>query len=551
MVITWHKVPAFSSVDANTVQMVLFDGGAIEITYLNVSLDEAIVGISNGHLTQNVVAVDFSSSSSLTGLRQGLAERFPGTDINAAVTNLFYHLNFMHDYLYRLGFDEAAGNFQANNFGSGGLEGDRLLALVQHTGANNAYFGTPEDGKAPYTGYLLFTAPPFRRIDPAFDVDIIYHEYVHGLTNRLVGNPFDVTALLAHQSGAMGEGWSDAYAASITDDPVIGEYSMGNSQTGFRTVNYGMSSLTYGDFGNRFGPVSDVLVERDEAPGGIALDQTFYPEVHRDGEIWASVLWDLRSALGRNTFEQLVTDALKLTPSSPTMLDGRDAILLADAAAHNGTHQETIWAVFAARGMGFSAQAHGGDDTIVFQAFDTPSGPMPTGRKTLFFDDMESGVNGWTLSGSDGQGGPARWRQSTRRGSTAWSYDLALNENDSNDVRHFGALTSPILRLPASPEPNAIILAFDHIFNAAPLRDNFGNGYVRVWDVENGGMTQMACVVHNTSSDFEHETIDLSSFAGRTIQIQFYFDTLNNLSNDAQGWSIDNVRVSQAVESRL
>ncbi|MBL8150731.1 MAG: M36 family metallopeptidase, partial [Blastocatellia bacterium] len=39
----------------------------------------------------------------------------------ASVTNLFYRCNLIHDYLYRLGFDEAAGNFQVDNFGRGGL----------------------------------------------------------------------------------------------------------------------------------------------------------------------------------------------------------------------------------------------------------------------------------------------------------------------------------------------------------------------------------------------------------------------------------------------
>jgi Fungalysin metallopeptidase (M36) len=34
------------------------------------------------------------------------------TDRNAAVTQAFYWINFLHDYYYTLGFDEASGNFQ-------------------------------------------------------------------------------------------------------------------------------------------------------------------------------------------------------------------------------------------------------------------------------------------------------------------------------------------------------------------------------------------------------------------------------------------------------
>ena len=44
------------------------------------------------------------------------------------------------------------------------------------------------------------------------EADIVYHEYTHGLSNRLVidadGNP----ALDSVQAGSMGEAWSDWYA---------------------------------------------------------------------------------------------------------------------------------------------------------------------------------------------------------------------------------------------------------------------------------------------------------------------------------------------------
>ena len=43
---------------------------------------------------------------------------------DAAVTNLFYWNNTIHDVMYGYGFDEAAGNFQTNNYGRGGTSGD-------------------------------------------------------------------------------------------------------------------------------------------------------------------------------------------------------------------------------------------------------------------------------------------------------------------------------------------------------------------------------------------------------------------------------------------
>ena len=65
---------------------------------------------------------------------------------DAAITNLFYSVNKMHDYFYYFGFNEENGNFQANNYGNGGLAGDHVNAeAFDGSGTNNANFSTPPD----------------------------------------------------------------------------------------------------------------------------------------------------------------------------------------------------------------------------------------------------------------------------------------------------------------------------------------------------------------------------------------------------------------------
>ena len=62
----------------------------------------------------------------------------------AAVSNLFYWNNIIHDVTYQYGFDEASGNFQANNYGRGGTQGDYVRAeAADGAGTNNANFSTP------------------------------------------------------------------------------------------------------------------------------------------------------------------------------------------------------------------------------------------------------------------------------------------------------------------------------------------------------------------------------------------------------------------------
>jgi hypothetical protein len=74
----------------------------------------------------------------------------PETYRPAAVTNLFYWNNLMHDITAGYGFDAASGNFQVNNYGAGGLGDDDVRAEAQDgSGTNNANFFTPVDGNRP------------------------------------------------------------------------------------------------------------------------------------------------------------------------------------------------------------------------------------------------------------------------------------------------------------------------------------------------------------------------------------------------------------------
>jgi extracellular elastinolytic metalloproteinase len=97
----------------------------------------------------------------------------PQTYGAAAVTNLFYWCNVVHDVFYRYGFTEPSGNFQANNYGRGGIGGDYVRCEAQDGGGvNNANFSTPAaDGGAPRMQMYLWNPagglqPNFVTVDP-------------------------------------------------------------------------------------------------------------------------------------------------------------------------------------------------------------------------------------------------------------------------------------------------------------------------------------------------------------------------------------------------
>ena len=54
--------------------------------------------------------------------------------------------------------------------------------------------------------------PSYRTLNGGDDASILYHEYTHGLSNRLIIDADGAGALNSPQAGAMGEGWSDWYA---------------------------------------------------------------------------------------------------------------------------------------------------------------------------------------------------------------------------------------------------------------------------------------------------------------------------------------------------
>lgn len=394
------------------------------------------------------------------------AEPVTTTNQAAGVQNLFYLNNRIHDILYGYGFDEAAGNFQVDNFGRGGQAGDAVQAEGQDGGGtDNANFSTPTDGNRPrmqmylwtgagathevlvsapvnttygamgagfgaelgtagLSGDILaavpadacsrvttalagrialvergscdfstkvlnaqragaaavivannaatdiFTMGPGQganrvsipsvmisqadgtalkalvapsgttrklavqplQIDAMLDSDVVYHEYCHGLTWRMIGS------MSGPLAGAIGEGMSDACALLINGDDVVGEYG-GSSAGGIRRYPYAGYPLKYTDVTGA--------------------------EVHNDGEIYAAIVWRMKElfdaayggATGTSLLFGYVVDGMNYTASSPAFEDMRDGIL-ASITNSGGTAADTcrVWTAFAQYEVGVGAK---------------------------------------------------------------------------------------------------------------------------------------------------------------------------------------------------
>lgn len=335
-------------------------------------------------------------------------------DGNQAATQLFYYANLFHDHLRDaagIGFGPSSGSFEGDN--------DRVIAQAQDGAAslggqpdldhvNNANMLVLPDGQHGYMQMYLWDPvadPGVRPVHGGDDAGLVFHEYTHGMNNRLVTDAAGFGALNGAQAGAIDEGTSDWYALDylverglVADggapDLTVARYAVrratgirnqatdclpGPSSTMCPTVSAGAGpgGFTYGDFGKVRGN----------------------PEVHDDGEIWTQALWQLRKRLlvahpadGIERARRLVTGALRLVPPNPSFLDMRNAILLADGLAA-GNDRPLIWDVFADRGMGYAASTRGTHDVASVQDFtEPPTGASSVGTMTGTVRDQDSGA---------------------------------------------------------------------------------------------------------------------------------------------------------------
>lgn len=310
--------------------------------------------------------------------------RSPLESGEASAANLFYWVNLAHDRFYTLGFNEAARNFQNDNFGKGGAGGDAVRAdtlrgakldplssnqLVR----NNAYFSPTLEGTPPLLAMLMWNVlanGAARDLDSSYDAGVIIHEYTHGVSTRLAGTD-NALGLRSTQGSGMGEGWSDFFAMSFLtagDKPLDTAVATGSYVTqrarGVRVYPYStrpeLNPLTFGDI-------------------------RFNTEVHALGTVWCSILWDMRQRFierygfdaGRLAAERLVINGLKVTPLAPSFIDARDAILLADKTTNSGQNQDLIWRAFAGRGMGKWAMTQLGSAGVGYRIMATESYDVP------------------------------------------------------------------------------------------------------------------------------------------------------------------------------
>ncbi len=216
---------------------------------------------------------------------------------------MYYHVNQIHDF-YQDGFGLA-------------LEHNPMDALVNVTfnsdinlGGGTGWQGFPNAAFMPPEAFTAYGMPKrangaivfgkYQSTDFSYDASVIYHEYTHAMvgTTRLSGVLVDSFGL-DNLPGAMNEGFADYFSCSRRDSSIVGPYALGFQ----------------GDF-----------YVRDLSQGRIFPDD-LTSEVHADGKIIGSTLWEIRGALGQQQADEIILNALQSFTSSTNLYGAGKAIL--------------------------------------------------------------------------------------------------------------------------------------------------------------------------------------------------------------------------------
>jgi hypothetical protein len=165
---------------------------------------------------------------------------------------------------------------------------------------------------------------------------------------------------------------------------------------------------------------------------------------------------------------------------------------------------------------------------------------MQTSSTIFYYDDMEHGTNGWTVQTS---GEPALWHQTTLDATSpthSWWCGVESQQNyDIGDTVSQG-LVSPQIDLSGASGPVGLMFSENYYTEAGwdfCMVDVSTNGGAQWIHLRGGYATSPS----GDSHGWRFTTLDLTPYAGKQINIRFYFDTGDTTFNDFTGWFVDNV----------
>ena len=175
---------------------------------------------------------------------------------------------------------------------------------------------------------------PFIAGNSGDEADIVYHEYTHGLSNRLVVDALGNSTLGNIQAGSMGEAWTDWYAMDFLvneglfkDTPADGELRVG------QYVGWGNDLIRTQPVDCPVGSTSAELPRHPRRRAGwlhlrrLRRRSSAVPRCTRTARSGCRPCGTCATSSAQDLSESLVTRAMELSPANPSFLDMRNSIL--------------------------------------------------------------------------------------------------------------------------------------------------------------------------------------------------------------------------------
>ncbi len=170
-------------------------------------------------------------------------------------------------------------------------------------------------------------------VHDAQDATIIMHEFGHAILDSQVpgfGAPYS-------EAGAISEGFGDYWSASF----FAGMGPKGHAWDAYVGT---WDAVAYN-------PGAPAFLRRLDGQKTYPKDLDPQMEVHNNGEIWSSHLWEIREQLGKKAADQLIVEAqFKLTPNA-TFKDNAEAIIKTDGELNAGRNAAMLTKIFTRRGI--------------------------------------------------------------------------------------------------------------------------------------------------------------------------------------------------------
>jgi subtilase family serine protease/ribosomal protein S20 len=153
--------------------------------------------------------------------------------------------------------------------------------------------------------------------------------------------------------------------------------------------------------------------------------------------------------------------------------------------------------------------------------------------KMLFSENFETGSSGWTSTGL--------WRLATNRSSSPLK-SFAYNNGTNYDTgaRNSGSLTTPAILIPDTAE--GLVINFQQWINT----ENYSNYDVRSLEItKNNGVNWVSYPLNFNveQQKWISDTLAIGGYAGQSVKLRFTFDTIDAVSNNYEGWYVDDVKV--------